>query len=139
MRTRKGGFDPLSLVRVSKKAYDANQTDCVDFFNNHPLYLPPNKKKWNSFIDANPNLRLGELKLEGENADEITDDYDNQDIPENKRKHLCGRPYIVENIRFPGSFRKGFGINNTLSLANGSVKGKSEGGTRRKRRKRHSK
>ena len=119
MRTRKGGADPLSLLRVSKKSYDANETDCVDFFNNHPLYLPQNKKKWNSFIEAN---KLGKDKmLSGDSADEITDDYDKTN------KQFCGKRDIVEKIRFPGSFRKGTGINYTLSL---------NGGKRRKRTKR---
>jgi len=116
MKTRKGG-DLASLLRLSKKSYEDNEKDCVDFFNEHDLYLPQNKKKWNSFVQANPQLKLPELK--GETANQIFNDYE--------RKQFCGEPDIVKAIRFPGSFRKGTGINYTLSL---------NGGKRRKRTKR---
>lgn len=132
MRTRKGGFGPLSLVRVSKKAYLENEKDCVDFFKNHGSELQKNKKIWNKFLEDNATAGLRVPLLVGETANEITEDY------EQPKKQFCAKSDIVEKIRFPGSFRKGFGIN-ALSLANGSIKRQNEGGTRRKRRKRRSK
>lgn len=114
-RTRKGG-DMFSLLRASKKSYQDNEKDCVDFFNEHDLYLPQNKKKWNSFVQAN---KLNLPPLSGENANQIANDYE--------RKQFCAKADIIQKIRFPGNVRKGTGINYTLSL---------NGGKRRKRTKR---
>ena len=131
MRTRKGG----GVLGFGTKTRSDNIKDCVTFFHNHDMYLPENAKKWNDFVDANPNLGLENEKLEyddtgtaGEITQSIMRDYDRHD------KQLCGKSSVTDRVRFPGrGFRSGF--SNTLSLANGNV----VGGKRRKRRSKRSK
>ena len=115
MRTRKGG-----VFGFGDKTVSNNEKDCVNFFKEDG-YLPNNAKKWNSFIQSN---RLPVPSLQGNSPSEYANDY------YRKGNQICGNPKVVQTIRFPGSnTRMEFGLN-SLSLANGRVKG----GRRRTRR-----
>jgi len=113
MKTRKGG-----VFGFGDKTISNNEKDCVNFFKEDG-YLPNNAKKWNTFIQSN---RLPVPSLQGNSPSEYANDY------YRKGKQICGNPRLLQTIRFPGSnSRMEFGFN-TLSLANGRVKG---GRTRR--------
>lgn len=113
MRTRKGG-----VFGFGDKTISNNEKDCVNFFKEDG-YLPNHAKNWNAFIQSN---RLPVPSLQGNSPSEYANDY------ARKGKQICGNPKLIQTVRFPGSnSRMEFGFN-TLSLANGRVKG---GRTRR--------
>lgn len=119
MRTRKGG-----VLGFGDKTISNNEKDCVNFFKEDG-YLPNNAKKWNAFIQSN---RLPVPSLQGNSPSEYANDY------YRKGNQICGNRNVVQTVRFPGSnTRMEFGFN-SLSLANGRVKGgtrRIKGGTRR--------
>ncbi len=115
-KTRKGG-----VLGFGDKTISNNEKDCVNFFKEDG-YLPNNAKKWNSFIEYN---RLPVPPLQGNSPSEYANDY------YRKGNQICGNRKLLQTIRFPGSnSRMEFGWN-TLSLANGRVKGGRVKGTRR--------